>query len=141
METLSRSLLVVAVALALAACTSTGGAASREAASLARYEAAAGETVDSFRFRRLDGFTVLGDDALAIWTSQREAWLLTVDEPCTELRWAIALKLTSFSNRVFARTDKVQGCRIRSIRPVDVAALRESEQAARGAITVGERGS
>jgi hypothetical protein len=135
-------ILVVAVASGvLAACSSTGSTASteREAASLARYEAAAGDAVGSFRFFRLDGFTVLGESAVAVWASPRQAWLLTLEEPCTELRWSLALNLTSFSNRVYTRTDSVQGCRILSIRPVDVAALRDSEKASRAEIKVSQR--
>ena len=141
MSPMTRLSAVAAAVLALVACSSTGSSASteRESASLARYEAAAGEPVDSFRFFRLDGFTVLGENALALWANPREAWLLTVDEPCTELRWSLALNVTSFSNRVHARSDSVQGCRIRSIRPIDVAALRESEKEARTDIKVQQR--
>ncbi|MGL6291010.1 MAG: DUF6491 family protein [Silanimonas sp.] len=134
-------MLLAATCGALAGCASKGSSAAteREAASLARYEAAAGEPTNSFRFFRLDGFTVLGENALAVWASPRQAWLLTVEEPCTELRWSLALNITSFSGRVFTRSDSVQGCRILTIRPVDVAVLRESEKAARSEIKVQER--
>lgn len=128
----------VAGALALVACASTedkSAAIEREAAVLARYEAAAGEPVASFRFFRIEGYTSLGDDRLALWTEGRKAYLLTVDEPCPELRWSLGISVTSSMSRVYADFDRVQtrdgSCRIRSIRPIDVAALRESEKAAR----------
>lgn len=135
--------MALPAALAMVGCTTTGSATAteREAASLARYAEAAGDPVDSFRFFRLDGYTVLGENALAVWTGPRQAWLLTVDEPCSELRWSSALSMTSFSNRVYTRSDSVQGCRIRTIRPVDVAALRESETSARAEISTKERDS
>ena len=140
MTTMFRKALPALCAFGLAACASTGGgmrAADREAASLARYEAAAGEAVDSFRYFRLDGFTVLGDSELAVWTSPRQAWLLTVDDPCPGLRWALNVGLSARFGRVYTRSDTIMverdTCRIRTIRPVDVAALRDSEKAARRA--------
>ena len=141
MSTTVRMMILAAACCAVAGCASKGSSAAteREAASLARYEAAAGEPANSFRFFRLDGFTVLGENALAVWSNPRQAWLLTVEEPCNDLRWSLALNITSFSGRVHTRTDSVQGCRILTIRPVDVAALRESEKAARGEIKVQER--
>jgi hypothetical protein len=126
----------------LAACA-TPGSAEREAASLARFEAAAGEPVPSFRFFSLDGYTSLGERHVAVWTRPREAWLVQVDEPCFDLRWALGIGLTSNLGRVHARFDRVvvgsQRCRITEIRPIDVAALRESERAARASITAQER--
>lgn len=121
------------VAALLAACATRPGG--RETVALARYEAAAGEPVPSFRFLRLDGYTVLGSDRVVIWTRPREAFLLAVDAPCSELPWVSAIGLTSSLGGVYARFDAVlagrQRCRIREIRPVDVAALREAERKAR----------
>jgi hypothetical protein len=136
MDTTMRWALVLAGACVVTGCA-TGGtskASQREAASLARYEAAAGEPVRSFRYFRLDNFVVLGEDTLAVWSNPRQAWLLTVDAPCPGLRWSMTLGMTSSFNRVYAGADAIQveqsRCRIRSIRPVDVAALRGSEREA-----------
>lgn len=132
------SALAVA-SLALAGCSSLGSTAAteREAASLARYQAAAGEPVGSFRFFRIDGYNVLGESAVSVWTSPRQAYLVAVEEPCPGLRWSLSIGLTSSMSRVYADFDRVQtrdgSCRIDSIRPVDVAALRDSERAARQA--------
>jgi hypothetical protein len=148
MTSMSRIAALAASAFALAGCATLGSTAAteREAASLARYEAAAGEPVGSFRFFRIDGYTALGDHAVAVWTGARQAYLLTVEDPCPELRWSLSIGVTSSMSRVYADFDRVQtrdgSCRIRSIRPIDVAALRESEKAARQApVEVVERES
>lgn len=136
--------LSILAALLLAACASKGPA-DREAAALARYEAAAGAPVDGFRFFRLQGFTVLGDQALAVWTGPGEAWLLRVDAPCSELRWAPAIGLSAHFGQVSARFDRVVAgrdrCRITEIRPIDTAALRQAERASRAAVQVLQRES
>jgi|JI81BgreenRNA_FD_contig_111_172639_length_760_multi_2_in_0_out_0_1 hypothetical protein len=143
-----RTLALPAAMLVSVGCATVGptAATEREAASLARYEAAAGAPVASFRFFRIDGYTALGDHAVAVWTGARQAYLLTVAEPCPELRWSLSIGVTSSMSRVYADFDRVQtrdgSCRIRSIRPIDVAALRESEKAARQApVEVVERES
>lgn len=139
MPSMFRVLAMAAAFLALAGCSSLDSktATEREAASLARHEAAAGEPVNSFRFFRIDGYNVLGENALAVWTGPRQAYLLAVEEPCHGLRWSLSIGVTSSMSRVYTDFDRVQtqdgSCRIRSIRPLDVAALRDSEQAARQA--------
>lgn len=142
MRLILRPLVALVAACLLCACASRP--ADRDAAALARYEAAAGEPVASFRFQRLDGYTVLGPDRVVIWTRPREAFLLAVDGPCSELPWVSGIGLTSNLGSVYARFDAVlagrERCRIREIRPVDVAALREAERKARsGAVKAGER--
>jgi hypothetical protein len=148
MPSMFRITALAAAVLALPGCSSLGSTAAteRETASLARYEAAAGAPVGSFRFFRIDGYNVLGDSAVAVWTSPRQAYLVAVEEPCPGLRWSLSIGVTSSMSRVYADFDRVQtrdgSCRIRSIRPVDVAALRESERAARQApVTIVERKS
>lgn len=137
MISMFRLTALISVSLAVAGCSSLGSTAvtEREAASLARYEAAAGEPVGSFRFFRIDGYTVVGEHAVAVWTGPRQAYLLSVEEPCPGLRWSLSIGVSSSMSRVYADFDRVQtrdgSCRIRSIRPVDVATLRESEKAAR----------
>jgi len=135
MPALTRVPMILAVLL-LAGCASTGPA-QREAAALARFEAAAGEPVTHFRFFRLQGFTVLGEQSLAVWTGPRQAWLLRVDAPCNELRWAPKIGLSSGFGQVSARFDRVLAgrdrCRIIEIRPIDTRALRaETAQAPGG---------
>ena len=139
MSWMFRFSVLAAASLAMAGCSSLGSTAAteREAASLARHEAAAGEPVASFRFFRIDGYNVLGENALAVWTGPRQAYLVAVEEPCHGLRWSLSIGVTSSMSRVYTDFDRVQtqdgSCRIRSIRPLDVAALRKSEKSARQA--------
>ncbi len=131
----------LAAAMALSACASDTGL--RDAEKLALYQSHAGEPVGSFRFfGSINGWTPLGDSALAVWTKPSEAWLLSLQGPCNDLEFAPAIGLTSQMNQVHARFDKViaQGagamrlpCHIREIRPLDVKALRASERELREA--------
>lgn len=131
----SRRALTVLALLLLTACASTGPA-QREAAALARFEAAAGEPVANFRFFRLQGFTVLGEQSLVVWTGPSDAYLLRVDGPCNELRWAPKIGLSSGFGLVSARFDRVLAghdrCRITEIRPIDTRALRAASAQASG---------
>lgn len=130
----ARAALLFTAAAVLAACATTGPAA-REAAALARFQAAAGEPVAYFRYFSLQGYTSLGDTHVAVWTKPREAWLVKVDPPCLDLGWTQGIGLSSSLGRVHARFDRIhvgqQHCRIAEIRPVDVAMLREREREAR----------
>ncbi len=125
--------------LALAACSSLPSG--REGARLALYKAHAGAPVSSFHyFGRLDSWESLGDDTLAIWTRPRQAWLLELAGPCTDLQYSPIIALTSQFGDVLAGVDKVLvrnhssinvPCWIHKIRPLDVNAIREAERAAR----------
>lgn len=139
-----RSLIVpaVAVAMALSACA-TGGL--RDAEKLDLYRAHAGDPVGSFNFfGRLNGWTPLGDSALAVWTRPGEAYLLELSGPCQDLPFATTIGLTSSAGRVYERFDKVLvrspgsmniPCFIRTIHPLDVKAVRTSERELREART------
>ena len=130
--------LPLAAALALNGCASS--ASLRDADKLALYQASAGAPVSSFRyFGSINGWTPLGDSALAIWTSPNQAYLLDVYGPCSGLEFAPAIGLTQHSHQVSARFDDVLllertgphiPCRIRSIRPLDVKAIRSAERGA-----------
>ena len=135
-----KALRIAFAALALAASACATGRIS-DSEKLALYRAHAQPPVPSFRYlSRIDGWTPLGDTALAIWTRPNEAYLLDVDGPCPELNFAFAIGLTSQSGRVHARFDKVIPrvgpggtpqpipCHIREIRPLDVKAIKSAEK-------------
>ncbi|KRG42757.1 hypothetical protein ARC78_08695 [Stenotrophomonas pictorum JCM 9942] len=139
-----RKLLVTLIALAaLAGCATTGKLSSDER--LALYRAHAGEPVKDFQyFGSLNGWTELGDSALAVWTRPSEAYLLELMGPCIDLDFAPAISVTNQMGRVSARFDSVIvlgaglggpgiPCRIQTIRPVDVKGLRQTEKALREA--------
>ena len=126
-------------ALVLAGCSSTPSI--RDSARLALYKTHAGAPVSSIHYLgRFDSWEALGDDAVAIWTRPREAWLLELSGPCSGLQYSPIIALTSQFGEVHAGVDKVLvrdtgainvPCWIRRIRPLDVGAIRQAEQAAR----------
>lgn len=133
---MTRSIPVLLASLVLAACASGGLSDSEK---FALYRAHAGEPVSSFHFSgRLNGWTALGDSAVAVWTRPREAWLLELSGPCPDLPYSHSIAITSSLNRVSANFDRVRPigggvamsmpCHIRAIRPLDVAALRDAER-------------
>lgn len=118
--------------IALAGCASSSPK-QRDADNLARYQAYAGEPVDSFHLRRLQNWVSLGREHFAVYTSLNEAWLIEVWQPCNGLDFAQAISLTSTGSRVYARFDSVQfeqqSCRIQQIRKVDARAMKAARRA------------
>jgi hypothetical protein len=137
-----KRLILVFLCVSLAACASSGRLSSVER--LALYRAHAGAPQGDMPFQgSLNGWNELGDSALAVWTRPGQAFLLELTGPCPDLPYAQAIGLTSRVGRVSARLDKVlvrgpgpgpqMPCYIGSIRPLDVKALRASEQQLRHA--------
>ena len=128
--------------LICAACSTLPGRPAD--AKLAFYSAHAGAPVDSFRsLGRFDNWEPLGNEALVVWTRPNQAWLLELYGPCDGLDYSIAIALTDHVGQVEAGLDDVLvshpsplhvPCRIRSIRPVDLAAIREAEKARRSSM-------
>jgi hypothetical protein len=133
-------------ATALSGCATDGQ--QTDAERLALYRAHAGESIKDFRYLgHLSGWAPLGDAALAVWTKPSEAYLLELTGRCQDLEFAQAISITQFANRVSARFDDVQPlgpgtasikipCRIETIRPLDVKALRASQKELREAAAV-----
>jgi hypothetical protein len=133
-------LICMVVALACAGC---GSLSPRPPSPrLVFYRAHAGAPVASFRsLGRLDRWESLGDGVLAVWTRPNEAWLLDLYGACPELEYSIAIGLTEHVGMVEAGSDEVRivnpspghvGCTIRTIRPLDVDAIRSADRAAKG---------
>ncbi|WP_312708694.1 DUF6491 family protein [Stenotrophomonas sp.] len=135
-------LLLAGMCLALAACATTGRLSSAERLDLYRAHAGAPQKDMQF-FGTLNGWTELGDSALAVWTRPSEAYLLELTGPCQDLSFAPAIGLTSHMGRVTAAFDKVLvrdptggprlPCFIKTIRALDVKALRAEEKEMRQA--------
>ena len=134
------------IAMSLAAVMLAGCATGRlsSAERLEIYRAHAGPPQQDLQyFGSLNGWTELGDSALAVWTRPSEAYLLELRGPCDGLSYAPAIGLTSQMGRVSSRFDKVLvrdttggprvPCFINSIRKLDVPALRASEKERREA--------
>ena len=127
--------------LSLAATLATAGCATDrlgDAERLDIYRAHAGAPVASFHyFTSLNGWTPLGEAALAVWARPSEVYLLELNGRCPGLDFAQAISVTSQMGTVHARFDKVLvldpparpiPCQIREIRPVDIKAIRHAEQ-------------
>jgi hypothetical protein len=123
--------------LVLGACASTPAMSDKD--KLALYEQHAGAPVSSFMYTmRLDGWTPLGDSALAVWTAPTRAYLLKLYGPCYDLDYASVISLTRSTGQVWARFDRVipRGvgpgpavpCTIQSIQPLDMKAIRQAER-------------
>ncbi len=131
-----RGLVTAGIALTLAACAGMGKRESDER-TLARYMDAAGEPIEQFSYLgRFDGWRALGRDKVVVWTGINDAYLLTVQTPCTELPFAQTIALTTTTNTVSRGFDSVrfgpnpnQQCRISEIRPIDYRKVRELERA------------
>lgn len=129
---------VVVSAVALAGCASAPRL--RDADRLALYEQHAGAPVASFPYSlALDGWTPLGESALAVWAGPGRAYLLKLYGPCTSLDVAPMISLTRSVGQVWAGFDRViplgmgvripeMPCTIRSIQPLDVKAIRQAER-------------
>lgn len=140
--------LLVAAAFVAAGCATD--ARVRDADRFALYRQHAGEPVSGFRyFGSINGWTPLGDAALAVWTRPNQAYLLTLSGGCPELDFAHAITLTHQFHTVSARFDRViplgHGprvaipCHIREIRPLDVAAIRAAQREMRTGVETAER--
>jgi len=133
---------VVLVGLLLTACASSGRLSVPEKLALYRDHAGA-EQANLQYFGSLNGWTELGDSALAVWTRPGEAYLLELAGICPDLPSSLSIGLTSSMGRVSVPFDKVlvRGtggaptipCPIRSIRKLDVKALKADEKALRQA--------
>jgi hypothetical protein len=109
-----------------------------EAERLALYRNHAGEPVDSIVYLGgYDGWTPLGDGALALWTRPNEAWLVQLQAPCSDLDFADTIGFRADGGRLSARLDRIYvsnnaliplSCTIQEIRPLDVKAVRAAER-------------
>lgn len=135
-------LAALLAAVALAGCASAGPKLD-DAQRLTLYRDHAGAPVDRFQyFGRIDGWTPLGDSALALWTRPSQAYLLELQGRCPDLEFAQAISVTNQMGSVHRRFDKVIvlgqqsikiPCFIDSIRPLDVKALKQAQQEMRSA--------
>lgn len=96
------------------------------------------EPVEQFKFWSMYKWQLVGPDKVVVWTTPEDAYLLTVETPCTQLQWTDALAVTSqASHTVMRRMDAViadhDRCRIVQIQPVDYRRMeRERDNGAHG---------
>lgn len=90
--------------------------------------------VDEFKFWSLYKWQLVGPDKVVVWSTVSDAYLLTVEQPCTHLQWASGIGVTSqASHTVMRRLDAVTAgrdrCRIVQIQPIDTARMRADDAA------------
>jgi hypothetical protein len=97
------------------------------------YAAYAGEPINQFTAFRFDNFEVLGDDTLAIWTRNNEAYLLRVWSTCQDLQLVTRIAMSSTGPTV-SRGDSIrvrdQDCPIQEIRKIDIVRYKKDRAAA-----------
>lgn len=133
-----------ALALAVSGCASSPRMDAAERLSL--YRAHAGQPVNSILHPgRFTGWSPLGPDALVLRTRPNQAYLLELSGPCSDLPFAHAIRISSRGGTIASRFDSVTPagpgissiqvrCHIQSIRPLDLAALRQAERDAEQAL-------
>jgi hypothetical protein len=128
------------------ACATTG---LNQTDRLALYRANAGDPVASIRkWNNNVQWRVLSDDALVVWARPNEAHLFEFRSRCIGLRSARTITISNFGGLVAARFDTVtitapvsasssrNGCRISTIRPLDMRAINDTKRDLREAQTV-----
>jgi hypothetical protein len=128
------------------ACATTG---LNQADRLDLYRANAGAPVASIRkWNNNVQWRVLSDDALVVWARPNEAHLFEFRSRCIGLRSARTITISNFGGLVAARFDTVtitapvsasssrNGCRISTIRPLDMRAINDTKRDLREAQTV-----
>lgn len=138
--------LTMGLIAAVAACSSYPK--QTDAERLAMYRDHAGEPVRHFQYlHSLNGWTPVGDEALAVWTRPNQAYLLELTGPCMDLDYAPAISISNLMGQVSARFDNVyvhgggsshfrMPCRIETIRPLNVKTLKQAEKELREANVV-----
>jgi hypothetical protein len=101
------------------------------------YARFAGDPVKQIRFASLQGWEPIDREHVVLFTRYTEAWLLDLAGPCLDVKFAYAISVTSFGNRIHSGFDKLlvgqQECRISQIRPVDMDAYHAAKREAEGA--------
>lgn len=125
---MSRYIATIAIAAVLFAGTASGQTREAQDDALQGYLARAGAPVDHFPYRTLQKWELVGQNRIVVWTRVNEAWLLSVDQPCSELQYTPSIALTSSARQVRKRFDYVivgkgrERCTIMEIRPIDQTA-------------------
>lgn len=146
---MKRILMVLVLALLSVGCAHSGAPLST-ADRLELYRAHAGPPVGSFNIDRIAGvtrWTPLGDQALAIWNTPNQGFLLEFRTRCSGLSFASSITISNSLGLVNVRTDSVQPraangsaisspCRISSARPLDGRAINDAKRELREASVV-----
>ena len=99
---------IIAIASLLLSHVALASADAPEAGTTAAEIFTAPEPVDSFHFfGRLDNFRPVDRDTLIVWTTAFRPYLIRLDRPSPQLRFAHAIAVTSTAGRVHKGFDEV----------------------------------
>lgn len=146
---MKRMSIVLVLVMLLLGCAHSGPTLST-AERVELYRAHAGPPVASFNISRVTGvtrWTPLGDQALAIWNTSTQGYLLEFRTRCSGLSFASSITISNSMGLVNARLDSVQPraangsaisqpCRISSARPLDGRALNDAKRELREASVI-----
>src|SRR5690606_19986709 len=95
---------------------------------LEHYAPYLGEPVDAFTFWSLNKWKLAGPEKVIVWPAVNDAYLVTVEKPCSRLEWARGIGFGSRQrHQVQVRIDHLdvdgQRCRIEEIRRIDLEAM------------------
>lgn len=133
---ITASLLAATLGLGLlAAGAAQADTRATQRKSLEKYTPYLEAPVDDFMFWSLYKWQLVGPQKVVVWTTIKDAYLITVEEPCTKLEWAHGIALSSAqTHHVTRRLDYVtfagDRCRITQIRPIDTARMDRERSAA-----------
>jgi hypothetical protein len=125
---------ITLAAVLTSACATTGNSLNRSRGDelLSKYEPYVGEPVDRITAFRYDSWQPISDSQLVLWTTGRDAYLLTVGGVCPDLPFVQSVRVTSTGSTVSTfDTVIVRGvrCPIRQIQPIDVEQMRADREA------------
>lgn len=123
--------MMVIVLLAATAGTVQADTRATMQETLQHYTPYLGEPVDGFTFWSLHKWKLAGPEKVIVWPTVKDAYLVTVEEPCSQLEWARGIGFGSQqSHQVQVRVDHLevgnQRCRIEQIRPIDLEAMKQT---------------
>jgi len=127
--------LVAAFASVATCLTAHADTPETQQRNLDRYTPYLQAPVDQFQYWSLYKWQLVGAEKIVVWTTVKDAYLLTVEQPCAKLQWANGITLSTQQSRfVSRRLDYVNAdgdrCRIIQIQPLDYARLLKDQDAA-----------
>ena len=92
----------------------------------------AAEPKASVSFLRQYDFEPLGQHSLLLYESMNRAYLVEIEDFCTDLPWVMAIGIDTNTSNLNAKFDSIhvrdRSCRILEIRPVDVKAMKAEQK-------------
>lgn len=131
MKTLLTALLVATLAAGCAVSSGPESQLSKGDQKLARYEGYIGAPIRGFTAMRQQSWQSVSRTQFILWTSTRDAHLITIAGSCPDLMFANAIHVTSTVNEISTFEWVHVGrdrCPIEKIQPIDIRQMRADEK-------------